>query len=378
MQIEQLISELLLRHACVVIPNFGGFITSQLSASIDYRSGSMMPPKKAVLFNKQLTNNDGLLLAAIAQELSCPYQDAENQLKTIVQGWWESLHSGKRISLEKVGFLYLDSENNLQFEQDRFFNLLLQSYGLTQVKFVSETQVTQEIPHKIEQEAVVIPLEIKTAETAPIRKKEEQMEPAIVVQLPRRKIMRYVAAACLLPIAFYSFWLPTRTDVLESGLLSFHDLNPFHETKAAKYESKQFSTKFKAVEQAARFDDLIKSVPESIEVYPLEFENSEDDVELFYVRLKESTSATVEPEAISLEETPGQKQSIQVIAGAFSNENNAQNLVNQLKEEGFSSAKIVDNGGMYRVIAASESSAALAQKKVNELQNKGISSWILK
>ena len=61
MLIEKLIGDLLLRHNCVVVPSFGGFVAKQVSAVIDYKTGVMHPPKKSLLFNKQLINNDGLL-----------------------------------------------------------------------------------------------------------------------------------------------------------------------------------------------------------------------------------------------------------------------------------------------------------------------------
>ena len=36
--VEELIGELLLRHNCVIIPSFGGFVAKQTGASIDYRN----------------------------------------------------------------------------------------------------------------------------------------------------------------------------------------------------------------------------------------------------------------------------------------------------------------------------------------------------
>ncbi|MEY3200216.1 MAG: hypothetical protein RJA13_2174, partial [Bacteroidota bacterium] len=55
--VEQLIGDLLVRHNCVIIPAFGGFVAKQTSASIDYKNGIMTPPRKSLLFNRQLINN---------------------------------------------------------------------------------------------------------------------------------------------------------------------------------------------------------------------------------------------------------------------------------------------------------------------------------
>ena len=44
--VEELIGDLLLRHNCVVIPSFGGFVAKKTSATIDYKNGVIYPPKK--------------------------------------------------------------------------------------------------------------------------------------------------------------------------------------------------------------------------------------------------------------------------------------------------------------------------------------------
>ena len=55
--VEELIGDLLLRHNCVIVPSFGGFVAKQSSATIDYKNGVMLPPGKSVMFNR-LTRNE--------------------------------------------------------------------------------------------------------------------------------------------------------------------------------------------------------------------------------------------------------------------------------------------------------------------------------
>jgi len=54
LSIDGIIGELLLRHNCVILPGFGGFIAQRQPARIDYHSGTMHPPGKSILFNRQL------------------------------------------------------------------------------------------------------------------------------------------------------------------------------------------------------------------------------------------------------------------------------------------------------------------------------------
>mgnify|MGYP003565138742 CR=1 FL=1 len=51
MLIEQLIGDLLLRHNCVVVPAFGGFVAKQMSAVIDYKTGGHQEKYKEQVSN---------------------------------------------------------------------------------------------------------------------------------------------------------------------------------------------------------------------------------------------------------------------------------------------------------------------------------------
>jgi hypothetical protein len=62
MQLNKQIIDLLFEHDCVIIPGFGGFVAQYSSASFEEISQSFVPPSKSILFNKNLINNDGLLL----------------------------------------------------------------------------------------------------------------------------------------------------------------------------------------------------------------------------------------------------------------------------------------------------------------------------
>ena len=419
MQTDALIGELLLRNNCVVIPKFGGFIATQLPASLDFASGKMLPPKKSILFNKQLTNSDGLLLSAYAAKNGCSYEEAGEQVNAQVTGWFDELHAGKRIAFDKVGYLYLDSEKNIRFEQDRFFNLLLQSFGMGQVQFVSEQHIEAEEPKIIEPVLVapvaavevvketpiiqLVPESIKPAEQKTAAETVIADEtPVVPISKPasRRKIGRYVAAACFLPIAFYSVWIPMKTDVLESGMFSFHDFNPFHQQAEGSYTQQKFG-KLPVIPQVKSLDAIVNGLPDDVSVFPLEFENEAlgENNELFYIKVREketqSAQESFDPvekpvaekrtESAATEKTGATRKSkasskgrFKIIAGSFSNENNAQTFAAELSAKGFAASTMEDSNGLIRVIAGSSDSNAEANEIVNRLQQNGVASWILK
>ncbi len=145
--VETLIGNLLLQHNCVVVPSFGGFVAQRVPARLDELTSTMHPPKKSVLFNKQLISNDGLLVQAYAHHAKLNYSQAEIEVKNCVGLWEKQLNEGQRVSIDRVGILFLDKERNLSFEQDRFYNLLLESYGLGSIHFVSVEDVQALVAH---------------------------------------------------------------------------------------------------------------------------------------------------------------------------------------------------------------------------------------
>ena len=71
-----------------------------------------------------------------------------------------------------------------------------------------------------------------------------------IISIGVKKILRYAAVACILPLAFYSFWIPFKSDFFSSGLISVDDLNPFYTKEAGKYEPKP-SKHFITVEETS-------------------------------------------------------------------------------------------------------------------------------
>ena len=78
------ISELLFLHDCVIIPDFGGFIGNRKSAQLNKTTGRLIPPSKQILFNRNLTTNDGLLINHIAQNESISQHEAKQKLEEFV------------------------------------------------------------------------------------------------------------------------------------------------------------------------------------------------------------------------------------------------------------------------------------------------------
>ena len=367
--IEQLIGDLLIQHNCVIVPSFGGFVAQKISAKIDFKSGKILPPSKSLLFNRQLINNDGLLANSLAKSNSISFDSAVLELNNKVSSWNNTLKAGGRIELDRIGIIYRDAERNLCFEQDRFFNLLLESFGLGQVNFLTEedVQVSQKTAAIRELEPVIVPEFTE--------KIEEIKETPIVVhpelKKQRSKTWRYIAAACFLPIAFYSVWIPMKTNVLESGLISFTDFNPFHSTVEATYKQVTLDGIESISNEKTSITESIESLPAEVQVYSYKYND-----ELFIpVQVNESNNA--EP---SLPESNDNfdVDAMNYIVGCFGEISNAKNLVIKLNNSGLS-ARILDvSGGLHRVTAGSAISVEELSHIKQAAQSVGFKGWVLK
>lgn len=406
--VEELIGELLLRHNCVIVPSFGGFVAKQMSARIDFEHGTMLPPSKSLLFNRQLVNNDGLLINELAQANELTFDQASIQVRHKISGWNELLKQGGRIEIDKVGHLFYDAESNICFEQDRFFNLLLESYGLGKVHFLTEEDVKivehtiqiidqhekelKEKPVSIveEQEVVEVKEENPVIKETPILKPEfvvkdtetdkEQKENVEVVEHPtsrkrKNSAWRYVAAACLLPIAFYSFWIPLKTDVLESGVISINDFNPFHSSDKAIYSSEFLpATEDLQVSSTPSLHETINSLPASSSTYTMKY----DEGHFITVNLPEKEVAEDNNVEKEKEKVVVKANAMHYIVGCFGNKSNAQKLVRKLKKKGLDAHVVGYSNGLHRVASGSAISEEEMSNIAARSKQLGFPGWILR
>lgn len=131
MQLEQYISDLLYRYECVILPEFGAFLTQYQSAQVHATTHAFYPPKKKLSFNSQLVDNDGLLANYIAQAEMIPHEDANAKIASFVRKLWDGLHQGVTQELKNVGSFALSADNHVQFEPSYHLNYLTSSFGLT-------------------------------------------------------------------------------------------------------------------------------------------------------------------------------------------------------------------------------------------------------
>lgn len=131
MKIEKYISGLLYRYQCVSIPGFGAFLSEWQSAQIAEGHNSFVPPRKVISFNSNIKTNDGLLANHIALQEKISYESALAKIQTQVVFWLEKLQNKEVLTLENIGEVFSNSENNLVFKPNTSVNYLMDSFGLS-------------------------------------------------------------------------------------------------------------------------------------------------------------------------------------------------------------------------------------------------------
>ena len=124
------ISNLLYLHDCVIIPGFGGFVGNKKSAYIHPVSGIIYPPSKALLFNKNLSENDGLLTTHIAKEEGIDLSKVSILIEDFVQKIKNELAERSAFKLQNIGTFSSGKEGNISFMQDNSCNYNLASFGM--------------------------------------------------------------------------------------------------------------------------------------------------------------------------------------------------------------------------------------------------------
>ena len=158
MQLETYISDLLYRYECVIIPEFGAFLTQPVSAKVDISSNTFYPPKKVLSFNEQLKNNDGLLANYIADVEKLPYEAAVKNIAKKTKSLKSYLAQGETLTFKNIGDITLSNEGKITFEPSYHLNYLTDAFGLA--KFVSPNVSREVYKEQVETIEKVAPIAI--------------------------------------------------------------------------------------------------------------------------------------------------------------------------------------------------------------------------
>lgn len=128
MQMINHIQALLYRYECVVIPEFGAFLTQRQPAEIQEETQAFLPPRKTLSFNRQLQKNDGLLAGYVAKVEGFSYEQALKKIYEFVENLTTTLDAHQKVNLNHIGMFYVQ-DGKVLFQPDVHINYLTEAFG---------------------------------------------------------------------------------------------------------------------------------------------------------------------------------------------------------------------------------------------------------
>jgi cell division septation protein DedD len=346
------LADLLYHQECVIVPGLGGFIKAYRPAQILHTTNEFSPPTGTVAFNAGLSGNDGQFANYIASVEDISYREALYEIKLWVGKCSDSMRKGEPVVLEGVGELFENSSGKLEFSPSLLANFNADSFGLP--VFIAKA---------VDAEKLHIP-EIQTANNSSKNPKFHRLIP---------ETMKW--AAVLAPFIAFAFWGAINGNIIDNYVHNYTGMYSWVRSTPGK------TATVKSVSLPLKTDipqDVI--VLQSPAAVLAEQNISFDPGMVSYAELAQNriTIKTSDQHVAALAKP--KEQSYHIIGGAFRDRNNALKLINTLQQQGYT-AIIVDTtpGGLYVVSMKSFTDYNEAENQLAEVKKAGFSSsWILK
>ena len=267
---------------------------------------------------------------------SISFASAQSKIERFVFSIQNDLEHKKEARLPKIGILSVDINGIISFEPDLKVNYLPDAFGL---------------------EAIQSPAILRKSKGIDVSKQIYQGAKSIQAQ---KTSFNWKVAAVLIPLIGLSTYVSFQQEALSDKYANYAYLNPFKEKPAAVYVPRTMEVKEKTIElKETKITTTPKTVVETVKA------NTE-------VKAKKTIPApSVKTTLVS--------KPFHLVAGCFSSKLNANNLVAQLKTEGFEASVIGQNeNGLFRVAFQSYVSRELAVSEMKKLKDSGKSTWLLK
>lgn len=226
-ELERHIAKLLLDNDCVIVPGFGGFMAHHIAASYDEKNHIFLPPTRTVGFNPRLTMNDSVLAQDYVSCYDLSYPEALKRIESEVDefrqmilgedGGYELCGIGRLYALENGEYDFIPNDTGITtpatygfqaFELDTLPATESASES-TSVASVDDIRKTEPSPF-----ATCSPI-AEAAAPAPTHNEEEDTEPQTLSLNIPVKILRHMAAACIVLFVMLSF--PSRLGDASTG-----------------------------------------------------------------------------------------------------------------------------------------------------------------
>ena len=343
--IAEAISDLLYVRDTVVVPGLGAFVKKPTSAQVNRVANYFTAPSCVVEFDDDLREDNDLIVNYIAGENEIPDDEARRLLAMFVSDCFGKLKKGEKVTLSGIGTLRYDWHSDIVLEQDASSNFNSDAFGLSDFTAVPvvRSKTKDEIKAEIEQ---------------------QQKDKNTPVTVDEKAVHKNYADDFDDDDTSSPLWPWLLLDLFLLACLVF-GLQYFR-----IYDFRRWFDQKEPIDYVV---DSIKEYEEFFESKPIDTNNTIKEIEsdtLQNIVEQPVEESELNQEVDSIEEVvPAEEEGkILIVAGCFSNEENAFKLVDKLKEQGYQGALAEKHGekwfvayGRYRT--DEEAMAALKQIK---------------
>ncbi len=349
MELESAIQELLSRLEFVSLPGLGSFVKRYEPATPSADGKSFDPPREFFVFDSKRVFNDEALENFVAESFNLDHRKTTEFVEKFVAGIKEKLESNTEVVFPGVGVLKRNSSGTIELTSSD--DVISQTFGLGKVEI--GTKVTEK--KKVE---IVTP-SVKT-EPKPIVKQEEKPKPA-----PKSQSKKGILIPVLIILAIM---------VIAATLVFIPEFR-FWENMQSNIENQIVQTTPES-QAVVLPSDSVATATDSLET--TENINSTDTAKVEQPE-KSVIAVTDKKSALYYQETSTpESKTFYIIAGSFSQENNAQKLIQELSTKGYRPF-LLQTDNMYRVAVYKFTNRDRALRELERLKAQKLSDkvWLL-
>lgn len=397
------IEALLVENDCVILPQFGGFVTNHSPARWMEEEQIFLPPYRTIGFNPQLKINDGLLVQSYMMTHDATYPEATRLAEAAIERLSQELYKEGLVELHGIGTLRRTIVGEYQFDPTEDGVITPYLYGLAAVPMKPLAALATE-----EKQQVTSEVETETGKAPVIENKNR----TLTIKIRHEWIANAVSVAAAVMLFFFLSTPVDNTYIEEENYASLGNISVFEQVKKESLLTTLMPTSApakKAMIGKAKPAPAPKAEPkptqkaESVPAPKASEATTEKPIEKPVATtvaksgpapVKETPKATTvkavaKPAPVATKpskpsvQPASQKQATttyNIIVASVTAEGDAQTAIDGFAAKGFPGAFLIKGGGRFRIALKAYHTEADAYAKVNELKQNALfkDAWVLK
>jgi len=366
-EIQRHIEILLLSNECVIVPDFGGFMTHAVPARYDEEDHLFLPPLRTLGFNPQLRMNDSLLAQSYAEAYDISYPEALRRISQEVAELKQLLSEQGHYTMDDLGTLTVNQEGNYEFSPCEAGILSPDLYGLNCFPFDRLKGA----------KAAELPLATAEKEEQPMtaEKKETPERPTVAVQPTAEaeeeqpSLLEFVDTDDDRAISIKMSWVRNAVAVAAAVVAFFLVATPVGNSDLS-YQSMsnlQGHILYKLMPEVSNDVPMAEPVAEKSAVEPVAEKSAAD-------------AASADKPTVAADVKPETSYTYYIIVASQVKRSNAESYVETLHLNGHNEAKVLTHNNVVRVTCGEFDSEDAAYRQLQQLhkQDGFEEAWVYK